>query len=80
MTKLLHIPTGEYVAFISVTSHEVHTVVLEDSVCFVLNSKRSSNIFAHIINRVLSGKSGYLAGQIAYTVIQSGSELELIYD
>ena len=75
MTRLLHIPTGEFVSFLGYSIMS-YTFIIEDSMCYTLENKNYNSI----IHRVLAGKSGRILESTANIYVKSEVELELIYD
>lgn len=89
MTRVLHIPTGEFVLFIStvsplaITRRERFVSIIELSAYFDayrVNELSKEDFEDLTISRILTGKSGILYGSSAHHIVKNEAELEFIYD
>jgi hypothetical protein len=86
MTRVLHIPTGEFILFISSRNDRTLTQfvsVLELAAYFdaYRGNELSKEDFEDLtISRILTGKSGILYGSSAHNLVKDEAELEFIYD
>lgn len=80
MTKLLHIPSGEFVSFVSAVSMNLRVYNIELALCY---NEKLENLLTNrieILSRVVLGVSGRLYDKRASLIIQDDSELEWIDD